>query len=218
MPKCKSCGVKFTPTKFLQKFCLLNEECQDAAIKFVLDNNRRLAEKKEKKEWNDKKAEMKVDTHAKEYKAALQNEVNKLSKMIDLKFGYNSCIDCDKPYGKQQDAAHLHSRGANSTLRYNLDNLHSASSQCNQWSNVHDYNYKIGLERRYGKEYRDYVVEELPILFKEIHLTNKDIVDKLKIVRNIIRHFDTYQFESSLEARTQLNNLIGIYKTNAKLS
>ena len=210
MPRCKSCGVKFTPTKFLQKFCMANEECTDAAIQFVLENNRKLVEKKEKKEWNEKKSEMKVDTHAKEYKNSLQNEINKLSRMIDLKFEYLTCIDCEKNYGKQQDAAHFHGRGSNSTLRYHLHNLHSANSQCNLYSDVHHVNYAKGLEKRYGKEYLMYV-ENLRVSIKEIHLTNKDVVEKLKIVRDMIRHFDTYQFESALDARTILNGLIGIY-------
>jgi len=211
MPRCKKCSIKFTPKRFNQKHCMLNEECTDAEIKMVVDNNRRLAEKKEKKDWNEKKAELKVNTHSKEYKASLQNEINKLSKMIDSKFEYNTCIDCNRGFGKQQDAAHFHSRGANSTLRYNLHNLHSASSHCNQFSDVHHVNYKIGLEKRYGADYARYVDDEMPLLFKEIHLTNQDIVDKLKIVRDIIRHFDTYRFESSLDARTLLNDLIGIY-------
>ncbi len=210
MPKCRQCGVKFTPKRFLQKHCMLNEECTDAEIKMVVENNRKLQEKKEKKDWNDKKQEMKVDTHAKEYKKSLQNEINKLSRMIDLKFGYVTCIDCSKPYGKQQDAAHFHGRGSNSTLRYHLHNLHSANSQCNLYSDVHHVNYKVGLENRYGKEYLQYV-EDLKVNIKEIHLTNKDVVEKLKIVRDIIRHFDTYQFETSLDARTILNGLIGIY-------
>lgn len=210
MPRCKKCSIKFVSKVFNQKFCMANEECTDAAIQFVLDNNRRLAEKKEKKEWNEKKAEMKVDTHAKEYKNSLQNEINKLSRMIDLKFEYLTCIDCEKQYGKQQDAAHFHGRGSNSTLRYHLHNLHSANSQCNLYSDVHHVNYAKGLEKRYGKEYLMYV-ENLRVSIKEIHLTNKDVVEKLKIVRDIIRHFDTYQFESSLDARTILNGLIGIY-------
>ena len=208
--KCKSCGVKFTPKRFLQKHCMLNEECTDAEIKMVLDNNRRLAEKKDKKDWNEKKSEMKIDTHAKEYKKSLQNEINKLSRIIDLKFEYLTCIDCNKNYGSQQDAAHFHGRGSNSTLKYHLHNLHSANSQCNRFSDVHHVNYKIGLEKRYGKEYLQYV-EDLKANIKSIDLSNKDIVDKLKIVRDIIRHFDTYQFESSLDARTILNGLIGIY-------
>lgn len=210
MPRCRLCGDKFVAKRFLQKHCMNNDECTDAEIKMVVENNRKLSEKKEKKEWNEKKAEMKVDTHAKEYKNSLQNEINKLSRMIDLKFEYLTCIDCEKNYGKQQDAAHFHGRGSNSTLRYHLHNLHSANSQCNLYSDVHHVNYAKGLEKRYGKEYLMYV-ENLRLSIKEIHLTNKDVVEKLKIVRDIIRHFDTYQFESSLDARTILNGLIGIY-------
>lgn len=210
MPRCKSCGVKFTPTKFLQKFCMANEYCTDAAIQFVLDNNRKLAESKEKKDWNEKKKILKVNTHSKEYKKEFQDNINLLSRMIDLRFEYLTCIDCDKGYGPQQDAAHFHGRGSNSTLRYHLHNLHSANSHCNKFSDVHHVNYKIGLEKRYGKEYLKYV-EDLKINIKSIDLSNQDIVDKLKLVRSIIRNFDTYKFESSLDARTQLNNLIGIY-------
>lgn len=210
MPRCKSCGVKFTPTKFLQKFCMANEDCTDAAIQFVLDNNRKLVESKEKKDWNEKKKILKVNTHSKEYKKEFQDNINLLSRMIDLRFEYHTCIDCNKGYGPQQDAAHFHGRGSNSTLRYHLHNLHSANSHCNKFSDVHHVNYKIGLEKRYGKEYLQYV-EDLKINIKEIDLSNQDIVDKLKLVRSIIRNFDTYKFESSLDARTQFNNLIGIY-------
>ena len=210
MPRCRLCGEKFTPKRFLQKHCMNNDECTDAEIKMVVDNNRKLAKKKEKKDWADKKAELKVDTHAKEYKREFQNAINKLSRMIDTSFGYETCIDCNKVYGKQTDAAHYHSRGSNNSLRYHLHNLHSANSQCNMWSDVHHVNYAKGLEKRYGKEYLMYV-ENLRVSIKEIHLTNKDVVEKLKIVRDIIRHFDTYQFESSLDARTILNGLIGIY-------
>lgn len=188
------------------------EECKDAAIQFALEKSKKDREKKEKDEWNAKKKELMVDTHAKEYKKAFQDNINKLARMIDTSFGYETCIDCTKGYGKQTDAAHFHSRGANNTLRYNLHNLHSANSQCNQWSDVHHVNYAIGLEKRYGKEYREYVEDKLPLLYPEIHLTNKDIVDKLKIVRGLIKNFDTYKFENSLEARTQFNSIIGIYK------
>lgn len=212
MPRCKKCSIKFVAKIFNQKFCLLNEECQDAAIKFVLDNNRKLAEKKEKKDWADKKAEMKVDTHAKEYKKEFQNSINKLARMIDIAFGYETCIDCNKGYGKQTDAAHYHSRGSNNSLRYNLHNLHSANSQCNMWSDVHHVNYAIGLEKRYGKDYKEYVDEELPKLYPEIHITNKEIVEKLKVVRGLIKNFESMKFEDSLDARTKLNLIIGIYK------
>lgn len=210
--RCKHCKEKFEPKFFLQKWCMEKEECKDAAIKFALEKSREDVRKKEKKEWDVKKKEMMVDTHAKEYKKSLQDNINMLSRMIDTSFGYETCIDCNKGYGAQTDAAHFHSRGSNCTLRYNLHNLHSANSQCNKWSDVHHANYAIGLEKRYGKEYRDYVENKLQLLYPEIHLTNKDVVDKLKIVRGLIKNFNTYKFESSLEARTQFNSIIGIYK------
>ena len=101
MAKCPHCLIKFKPTRFLQKNCEQTEECRSHAIQTVLEKNRKLAEKKEKvekKDWNEKKAEMKVDTHAKEYKTSLQNEINKLSRMIDLKFEYFTCIDCENTF------------------------------------------------------------------------------------------------------------------------
>lgn len=213
MPRCKKCGVKFTPKVFLQKHCMLNEECSDAEIKRVVENNRKLTSKKEKeadRDWNEKKKILKVNTHSKEYKKEFQDNINLLSRMIDLRFEYHTCIDCDKGYGPQQDAAHFHGCGGNNTLRYHLHNLHSANSHCNRYSDVHHVNYKVGLEKRYGKEYLQYV-DDLKINIKSIDLSNQDIVDKLKLVRSIIRNFDTYKFESSLDARTQFNNLIGIY-------
>jgi len=210
MPKCPHCLIKFKPTRFLQKNCEQTEECRTHAIQTVLEKNRKLAETKEKKDWEEKKKVLKVNTHSKEYKKEFQDNINLLSRMIDLRFEYHTCIDCDKGYGPQQDAAHFHGKGSNSTLRYHLHNLHSANSHCNRFSDVHHVNYKIGLEKRYGKEYLQYV-EGLKINIKEIDLSNQDIVDKLKLVRNIIRNFDTYKFESSLDARTLFNNLIGIY-------
>ncbi len=165
--------------------------------------------KEERRQLN----EMRADVYSKENKKLLQNEINKLSRMIDARFGFDTCIDCGRPYGKQTDAAHFHSKGANSSLRYNLDNLHSASSQCNQWSNVHLQGYEKGLSTRYGDEYAKYVIVELPTKYKEIHLTAKDISEKLKLVRKLIRDFETMKFSSSLSARTILNQLMGIYKS-----
>ena len=56
--KCKYCLTKFEVKRFNQKHCMETEECRDAAIKFVLDNNRRLAEKKEADKWKEEKKVM----------------------------------------------------------------------------------------------------------------------------------------------------------------
>ena len=201
--KCKNCGEPFFKNNSTQIVC--STSC---AIQLSKEKEAVKRAKEERKQLN----EMKIEVYSKENKKYLQNEINKLSRMIDARFGFETCIDCDKPFGKQCDAAHYHGRGSNSSLRYHLDNLHSASSQCNMWSDKHKEGYKIGLEQRYGSDYANYVINELPVIFKEIHLSAKEIHEKLKLVRKLIRDFDTMRFNSSISARTILNQLIGIYE------
>lgn len=205
--KCQfsKCAKMFEPNpfRFNQRTCD-NTVC---AIGYVQEKQAI----KQAKDINEKVKAMKIDTHVKEHKEQLQNEINKLARKIDLKHGYFTCIDCDKDYEKQTDAAHFYSRGANSTLRYHLDNLHSANSQCNRFSDLHHTNYIKGLEKRYGTEYLK-KVESLPLKYKSIHLTNQDITDKLKIVRLLNRTLHTYQFESAIEEREYFNKIIGIYQ------
>ena len=199
--KCKNCGIEFQKQAPLQSVC---------SVKCGVERSYELNKKKREKELGDKVKEMKVNTHATTYKKYLQDEINKLARNIDAKFGYK-CIDCNKPFGENQiDACHLISRGKNSTLKYNLHNLHSGHNHCNVWNTSHEYNYKQGLLVRYGREYLE-KVESLPLTYKEIHLTNNDIVLKLAIVRKINRTFDTYQITSGDTARELFNNILGIY-------
>ncbi|CAB4127044.1 Bacteriophage lambda NinG [uncultured Caudovirales phage] len=198
--KCQVCKEKFTPI-----YSTIQPTC---SIKCTIELNKR----KKEKALNEKVKLMKIDTHSKEYRKELQDEVNKLSRKIDEIHGYILCIDdCGKGYGKQTDAAHFHSRGSNSSLRYNLHNLHSANSQCNQFSDKHHEGYKIGLEKRYGIDYLNKVLN-LPNIYKEIKLSNKEVYEKLKVVRLLIRTVHTFQFESSIEAREYFNKIIGIYQ------
>jgi len=164
-----------------------------------------------KKESSEQTKRIKVVVYEKENKKYLQNEINKLSRLIDTKFGYDSCICCGRPYGNQTDGAHYHSVGSNHSLRFCLDNIHSASSYCNDYSNTHISGYTEGLKKRYGSEYQDYVINQLPILYKEIHLSAQEIAEKLAIVRKINREITKLSFPDSLTARAEFNQQIGIY-------
>lgn len=201
--RCKNpnCKDKFKPRLFLQKFCLEKDEC----IRMEVDLK--------KKQGIDKKVkDMKPNAHSKENKTYLQNEINKLSRMIDAKFGFTNCIDCDKPMDKQIDACHYHSRGAHSNLRYNLHNLHSGRSNCNLYSDAHKQGYMNGLIERYGRRYAMDVLE-FPEHYREpLKLSNIEITEKLAIVRKIIRTFDTYKLTSAMQGRELFNKIIGIYK------
>lgn len=204
--KCLVCKTRFEIRSNTHWICSV--EC--ARVK----GNEKVDKKKaelNKSDWTKEKAVLKINTHSKEHKKSLQNEINKLARMIDAKFGYG-CIDmCGKPYGKQIDGAHYHSRGGNCSLRYNLHNIHSADSQCNCYSDKHKGGYYVGLEIRYGCEYRDLVAEGLPIKYKELKLSNQEIYEKLAIVRKLIRDFKTFDFKNGRAARESFNNIIGIY-------
>lgn len=198
MPRCQICKNKFEAKYFLQKTCF--EPSCIIAFKDIV----------QEKEWKERKKKMKIELYPKENKRTLQIEINRLVKMIDAKFGY-LCIDCNRPYGKQIDAAHFTSVGSNDTIRFHLDNIHSADSYCNNYKNTHILDYYEGMITRYGKEYADYVKHELP-KHPRINLLANEVHEKTALVRKLIRDFYTFNFSSSLEAREVLNKIIGIYK------
>lgn len=200
--KCKICKQPFVPT-----YSTLQPTCTEP--KCIIEYSRQVREKKEAKEWKERKAKAKVELYPRENKNDLQRDINKLSKMIDARFGYK-CICCDRKYGKQIDAAHYQSVGSNSTARFNLHNIHSADSYCNNHSNTHISGYYDGLIQRYDKEYADYIKHDLKSL--EIKkLMAHEVEEKKKIVRELIRNFDTFVFKDGREGREIMNKIIGIY-------
>lgn len=201
--KCKECNQVFEKQRPLQYLC---------SISCSIEYGKKERLKQVKKDWKAHVEKVSPTIYSKEYKADLQREINKLSRMIDAKFNYTTCIDCGKNFGSQIDACHFHGRGSNNSLRYHLDNLHSGKSDCNQWSDKHHTGYITGLENRYGKEYLE-MVQGLPLQYMKIKLSEVEVVEKLKIVRKLIRDFQTFNFKSGQEARKQLNAIIGIYPT-----
>lgn len=224
-PKAKKClcpcGEMFVPTSIGQKHInqshyikwLSETEAGKKEVAKKMEKAKKQVKKEKDKELNDKINSWKPSVHEKKYKGLLQNEVNKLSRMIDAKFGYTLCIDCGKPFGSQIDACHFNGVGSNHSIRYNLHNLHSGKSDCNQFSDKHKQGYTIGLKERYGESYLT-LVEELPIKYKYIKISAVEVVEKLKIVRSLVKNFDTFQAENSIAMRENFNNIIGIYGNN----
>jgi len=214
MKKCKNCKEAFEPRfKTTEKYCW-KDECKSVEIDIILKKKR----EKQRKDWNKHKAERKPVLYPQKYKKLLQSQINLLARKIDAHFNY-LCIDCGKPYGKQIDAAHLHNSQGNENIRYNLHNLHSAKSDCNQFSSEHKVGYRIGIEERYGKEYLNYIDNELPLEYEYLGLLNTEVAEKLAIVRKINREFDSIVKDlelNSIEMRSYFNGLIGIYKNKLK--
>ncbi len=195
--KCKVCKTTFQKTKPLEMVC---------SYKCAIEYGKIQQEKKVKSETKSKK----IETHSEEYKRQLQSEINKLARQIDERFGYK-CIDCGKDYGKLVHGAHFRNVQGNENIRFNLHNIHSARAYCNTYSSEHKVGYAEGLEKRYGLEYLNRVIN-LSLEYPSIKLLPVEIHEKLKIVRKLNRDFQKMEFSNSIKARDLLNNLIGIYK------
>jgi hypothetical protein len=202
--KCRNCQEPFTPKRSTTE-TTCSPDCAIAYAKSKVKEEPLLV----KGTPFFKETEKKVK--AEDRLTDLQDEINKLARFIDSKFNYTLCIDCNKLMDKRVAGAHFHDVGSNRHIRFNLHNIHTSSFQCNNFSSKHKTGYKVGLEQRYGKDYLDFV-EELQTKHREVKLAPFEISEKLALVRKIIRTFDTFQFENSIQARTQLNTIIGIYK------
>lgn len=213
MPRCKNqnCRDKFDTKYFLQKHCMEKDEC----IRLELEYKKEQVNKQQKKDWDKEKKEKAPYLYPRKYKNLLAQEIQKLARQIDNYFKFD-CIDCGKPYGKQQDGGHFNSKGKNMSIAWNLHNIHSQKSDCNRngLGGGRERQYYNGLIERYGVKYAEYVDTGLQKEFEYIGLLDTEIAEKLAIVRKLNREFDTFVLTSSISARCMFNNLIGIYKTD----
>lgn len=198
--KCKACKEPFTPYRPLQNVCSPKCASDLARIK-----------QKEKEDRADKIKfhDMKIRAKARDYVGELQKEINKLARAIDTRFHYR-CIDCGADYGNQADGAHFHNVGSNPAVRFNLHNVHKATSHCNQFSSEHKAGYIDGIRGRYGEEYLE-MLQGLPLKYKTTKLTPQEVYDKLAIVRRLNREVGKMKFSGAIKARDILNKSIGIY-------
>lgn len=212
--KCAECGDRFKKVNDFWKYCMQKDPCVSAHLKDALKSKEKSDLKKQKKADIEKKQSDKVlvaKVYHTEYKKNLQDEINKLARMIDLSFGYR-CIDCDRAFGENDvNGSHFHNVGGNENIRYNLHNIHAAKVQCNKFQGGRKLEYRQGLVERYSESYAEMVDKEIPLKYPYLGLKEVEIVEKLKIVRKLIRTFDTFVFSDAIDARNKLNLIIGIY-------
>ncbi len=190
---------------------MATDECQSAAIKFTLDNNRRLAEKKEKDSWKVKKAEMVNNLKTMgDYESDLQIEINEIVRLIDDDLQCISCGNMKKP-----QAGHYHSRSKNTTLRFNLHNIHIQDYYCNVELSANITGYNLGLIEWYGKAYQEYVEYTLPKEYPLLKWTKNDLILWTTTARSLKKEVRALEKPLSEEDRIFwrdfYNDKIGIY-------
>jgi hypothetical protein len=210
MPRCKNCKELFKVVRFNSKFC----DAIDCKAVEALQNLDKLKQK-EVKDWNKRKRE-KIEKYglskSKPPKNILQDEINKLARLIDNKFKL-PCISCGTTNDVQYAGGHRISVGACTSIRYNLHNIRKqCNKNCNKEKSGNPDGYDEGLIKRHSKEYKDYVKYELRKIYSYVDLGSLDYTEKIKLVRKLIRDFDTFDLKDSIQARHLFNKIIDIYK------
>jgi hypothetical protein len=204
---CKACGETFTPSQFNSLQLVCSKNCEyDYKTKIALNNLKKIkqAEKIRFKELS-------IEVHSKDHKKTLQTEINELARMIDKHCGYVNCIDCGKDLTNQIHGSHYKNVQGHENIRFNLLNIHSSRSECNKYHGGRKDGYEKGLVQRYSQDALN-EIEDLDIKYKSSHFTNKEIFEKIKIVRKLKRDLSTFTSTDGIFLRKLLNTIIGLYK------
>lgn len=203
MRTCKICKTKFTPT-----YSKVQQVC---SVKCSYEYTKKQKEKKARSEKKFKKMNN-PNVYNKELKKVLQDEVNKIVRLIDKG---TRCIDCHRLEAPQWDAGHFRSRGDEPKLRYHLDNIFKQSCYCNDKSEGNKIAYLNGIDKMYGTLYAN-KVESLRKEIDTLKMPNSELPEKIKIARDIVRELrradQTYPPKMRIKLREKFNKRLGIYK------
>ena len=204
---------KFCKSISVDEFC--SDDCRIEFLSLQAMKNLKKIKNDELAQWKMRKKEMRISAHRVKNKSVLQKEINKLSRMIDMKCGIDSCIDCGKKLEqeKQIDASHRWNSSDYESIRYNLHNLHSSRSECNNHHSGRLDVYDKKLEQKYGSDYAEFVFN-LPETYSGLKFTDKEIFEAIPKVRKLQRILKTMTSSSPIALRSMLNILIGLYSKN----
>ena len=194
----KSCKQKFTPGRPSQVVC--SPICGVEYAKYV-------NVKSWEREKRDRKEKLKSRT---QWETELQAEINKTARLIDRGWGCISCKGTSTP-----QAGHLHGRKSNPAIRYNLHNLWTQDTHCNQHKSGNELKYLEGVRELFGKEYMEYVQFELVRLYPTLKLLIPEIQAKIKLVRIENKKLEKtdrkFTLDERIELRNYYNELFGMY-------
>jgi hypothetical protein len=202
MPRCIECNVKFKPKYFLQKFCLENENCIDASVKYALEfNSQKSIEKRHK--------QIKVNIeNSGVFKERLQSKIQEITRLIDKGL---PCL-ATNVIPKQIHGGHVFARGGNSYMAMNLHNIHRQSAQSNHFQND-DGLMKEGIKNEYGEEYLEFISNLRRTPCPEITPLEYGTIYKkaCKVANKLIKLNLSYPLKKRIELRNEINLELGIY-------
>lgn len=120
-----------------------------------------------------KKPKVTKELKLSDLKNSVQRVVNKYARLRDAKLG---CISCST--GKADEGGHYLSVGANSAIRFNLDNIHGQCTSCNRWKHGNSIEYRIALVKKIGLERVEWLEEHR----KDVKKWMRDELENIAVV------------------------------------
>lgn len=204
---CKNCRTKFTAKIFNYRYCESTTECKEAGtdykIKKAIDQGRKNIQNIKKQKFSEMK------DNVTDYKKFLQDDVQKISKLID--YGLRGLHETENDTGIIQ-SGHVYSKKNNEQMRFNLHNMHRQGAKSNM-ALVYDEELRDGLISEYGIQYFNFIKslksQSLPKIkqneYKDYHFKALAIIKRLQLT------FYSYSKKERLELRNSINNELGIY-------
>jgi hypothetical protein len=179
--KCRECKKEFNPRSTTQIAC--SWECAILIAEAKKEKDFKIKLKEERKKTKELKKKLITPS---EYRQKLQVLFNRFIRLRD--YGKN-CISCKKPLGEKYHAGHLYSVGRFPELRFDLENVNGQCAWCNLHLHGNGVLYRIGLEKKIGKEKMDalddragiaknYMAHEIKEMTEEYKIKIKELINR----------------------------------------
>jgi len=203
--KCKNCGTPFDQKRFGQVVC--GYTCSIPYGKKLNDKRVASDEKQDRKRVAKEIEEL---LPLSKLYPKLQVIINEIVRLIDKG---QPCIATGN-FGKM-NAGHFFHCQSTPHLRFHLDNIHIQSFESNHHQSGDQQNYIEGIERVYGKAYKDNMIDVLRGKYHEQRY-NKPMIQEAIItarkIRNDLKKLDqTYSADNRIKLRDKYNKIIAIY-------
>ena len=140
---CKSCGVKFAPTKPLQSVC--STAC---AINLA---ERKAHEAKKKAAAEDRRITRAALVKLKTRATLVREAQTAFNAWVRARDAHESCVSCGRMHEGQWHAGHYRSAGSRPDLRFDPANVHKQCAPCNTHLSGNLIPYRVTLLSRIGQ-------------------------------------------------------------------
>lgn len=188
--------------KCFSKFLISTDEGKDILEKAKISGKKKV-EKQERAKTRDEKS-LNAD-----WSKRLQDAVNGIVRTIDKGL---TCLARNQR--GQMHAGHVYARGGNSTIKFNLHNIHRQCAQSNHHQND-DGKLREGVINEYGQDYMDFIsaLRRTPALTFN-NSEYRDLTNKArKILKDLKEKDRIYSKSERVEMRNRINVELGIYDT-----